>query len=833
MLGYDLNFEKVQKKMLRRTAPDTLFPVQAYDEASKLYFLEDSAIGYIFICEPLAGADEGTVQQLQVLMKERYPKDTIVSVSLWAGPDVKDQMDGMEYIRKQATHFYHGEPHEKAARLVADRKDFIEAGTKRPIDEYTSGIVRNVKVLFTVKIPTKAHRAKEPEIEMAVKLRRTTEQTLRTIGFCPEAPEPEEYLRLMGTILNWSENPSWKRDLPIYDDQNLINTQIIERDTAIQREKGKTTVGKKIVSSLSVKKYPEYPHLLSNVLLLGDVKDGMRGVNENILITLNIHFPDAEEAKTKFEVKKNAVTWQAMGPMQRYVPKLKLQKNSVDAMGEALTTGDRIVSAYLSFHLFTDTDEEAISATSNLKTYYSQLGYDIHEDVYTGLPMFLHALPFCASNKKEIRDMLVRYRTMGAQTHAIHLMPVLSEWKGGRSPVITLSSRNNQLMCLDIFDSDSNYNTIVAAESGAGKSFFVNNMITQYLSLGADIWIIEIGRSYKKQTITLGGEHMEFDSNSDISLNPFTAIVDFNDQASMLMAVLLAMIFDNDRPSDFQSTALQRIVAELWAEKGNDLNIDTLEERLLNYKDEGGEVDTRITDMGSQIYQFTSKGDLGKWFNRPATINFSNPLTVLELEELQGHKTLQKVVLLQLISTIQRSMFLGSKERKKILIIEEAWDLISGENEGSFIEAGVRKLRKYNGATVIILQSMGDLYKTAVGETIVENSANKFYLKQRGATIDRLHEEKKLDLTDGQAELLKTVHTIPGRYSELFVSTSRGKGIARFYASRKTQLLFTTDPNETALIEQNIALGMTTEEAIDSIIYSEGLTVEANYGTGG
>lgn len=816
-----LSYQKIQERLLGRISPSKLFPVLAYDDVTKIYYLEDQSIGFTYICEPLSGADESTIQQLKVIMKERYPADTIMSVILWAGPDVKEQMDGMTYLREAAESQYTGAPHYNAAKLVRGRKAFIEKGTKDPIDPYTGGILRNVKVVFTFKVPTKGAQPKETELSAATKIRRSVEQTLRTIGFNPTSPDPETYLRFMGTILNWDENPSWKRNLPIYNGADLINQQIIERGTAISREKGITKVGEKFIKSLSVKKYPEYPHLLSNILMLGDVKDGLRGVNDNLLICLNVHFPDSESAKTAFELKKNTITWQSMGPMIRYVPKLKKQKDSVDAMAAALLEGDRIVTAYLSFHLFTDTEDQAIDATSNLKTYYSQMGYDIHEDVYTGLPMFLHSLPFCASNKSEIRNMLQRYKTMGAETNALHFMPVLSEWKGGRNPVITLSSRSNQLMCLDLFESSSNYNTIIAAESGAGKSFFVNNIITQYLSLAADIWIIEIGRSFKKQTKILEGEHIEFTEDSDISLNPFTAIVDFNDQASMLMAVLLSMIFNNEKPTDFQEKSLYRIVTDMYAEHSNVITIDMLEEKLLHYKDENGDIDSRITDMGVQIYQFTTKGDLGKWFNKPATINFTNPLTVLELEELQGNKILQKVVLLQLISTIQRAMYLGSKERKKLLIIEEAWDLITGDNEGPFIEAGVRKLRKYNGATIIILQSMRDLYKTDVGETVVDNSSTKLYLKQKGTTIDRLHLEKKLDISDGQAELLKTVHTVPGRYSEIYINTSTGQGIARYYEDRKTQLIFTTDPNESNQIDKRIATGMTTEEAIDDLIKCE------------
>ncbi|ORP14430.1 hypothetical protein B7943_12470, partial [Vibrio cholerae] len=76
-----------------------------------------------------------------------------------------------------------------------------------------------------------------------------------------------------------------------------------------------------------------------------------------------------------------------------------------------------------------------------------------------------------------------------------------------------------------------------------------------------------------------------------------------------------------------------------------------------------------------------------------------------ELEELKGRKHLQQVVLLQLIYQIQQEMYLGERDRRKIVFIDEAWDLLTQGDVGKFIETGYRRFRKYGGSAVTVTQS--------------------------------------------------------------------------------------------------------------------------------
>lgn len=159
--------------------------------------------------------------------------------------------------------------------------------------------------------------------------------------------------------------------------------------------------------------------------------------------------------------------------------------------------------------------------------------------------------------------------------------------------------------------------------------------------------------------------------------------------------------------------------------------------------------DARIQDIGHQLFAFTSKGQYGRFFNGKNNLNFKNPFTVLELEELKGRQHLQQVVLLQLIYQIQQDMYLGERDRPKIVIIDEAWSLLSQGNVGEFIEHGYRRFRKYGGSAIVITQGVNDLYQNKVGQAIAENSAFTLLLGQKAEAIDAIQENKRLPLGEG------------------------------------------------------------------------------------
>lgn len=810
-----------QQKITERYSPSDLLSLLAYSPDDDLYFHEEKkhgSLSFCYMCYPMMGVDESRIQQLQVLLSQDFPAGTIIQATLWTSPDIEQTLFTMNAIRNVNPGDEKFKGLDIAKSLIKRRTEYLRKHTSEPMSDRTPMRVRDIQIAITVKVPCSGMVPTDRDIESTRRLRRATEQILSTLGMAPVFTEPESLLRLLGSIVNWDDNASWRSSALLYDSTRLIRDQVFDTETTLRVDEDGLWVGKKRVKTLCVKRAPEYVHLAQAAQFLGDYRTGQRGIRENILITLNILFPDAEEARTTMGTKKNTSTWQAMGPLSKYVPRLKMQKESYDCLFEALEDGDRVVKAYLSFVVFGDDEDEATAASSNLITYYRELGYRLQEDRYISLPIFLNALPLGAERGAE--KNLMRYRTMAGR-HAAQMLPVLGDWKGTGTPVFTLLSRNGQLMSIDLFDSPTNYSAVVAAESGSGKSFFVQAMMNDYLSLGASIYVIDVGRSFKNSCRILGGDHLEFTPDSNISMNPFTTIIDYEEQSDLLIAVLIAMISPAGKINEYQIAMLCKIVSELWGMHGNKLNIDILAETLENYRDQEGALDKRVNDLGAQLFRFTSKGEYGKWFNKPATIDFTNALTVCELVELKERKHLQKVVLVQLISVISRSMYLGDESRHKLLIIDEGWDLITEGVEGDFIERGVRQLRKHKGGAILILQSVNDLYKTSVGEAIAENTAHKFLMGQTAEAIDGLISKGRLSLSEAAGDLLKTVHTRKGEYSEIFVYARGGAGIGRLTVDRYSQLMFTTDPDEKAALTRRLDSGMGLDDAIDDIINSE------------
>ena len=149
----------------------------------------------------------------------------------------------------------------------------------------------------------------------------------------------------------------------------------------------------------------------------------------------------------------------------------------------------------------------------------------------------------------------------------------------------------------------------------------------------------------------------------------------------------------------------------------------------------------------------------GKFFEGPCTLNINNNFIVLELEELKQKKDLQKIVLLVLMYQISKRMYLGSRSQVKSCVIDEAWDLLGGDQEGAakFIETGYRRARRYNANFVTITQGINDYFKNATSIAAFENSAFNLILAQNPEAIAQLRASEKFPMDDYTEKLFQSV----------------------------------------------------------------------------
>ena len=313
--------------------------------------------------------------------------------------------------------------------------------------------------------------------------------------------------------------------------------------------------------------------------MIGDPLTGLRGIHGNFYINLNIFIPDNVDEKQAADQEMNSINYQAFGPMLKFNPKLLFKKDSADLLFKSINDGDRILKIKLSIGLFTDSLDKSETRLTEAQTYFSEIGWNIKEDKFITLPMLVNALPLCADPKA--LKFLQRYKRVGSKD-AVEFLPIISDWSGTGTPQLTFISRSGQIMAMDVFDSNTNYNTCVVAASGSGKSFLTNDIITSYISSGAKCWVIDIGRSYEKLTTAIGGDFVEFGEKSQICLNPFQIIKNYNEEADMLVGIIVSMAAMENKLSDLQHARLRSILKELWDEYQGGMTVDRVANKLLS-----------------------------------------------------------------------------------------------------------------------------------------------------------------------------------------------------------------------------------------------------------
>jgi conjugal transfer ATP-binding protein TraC len=799
---------------LRRNAPSEFLSPLSFEEGC--FILEDGYIGNAYLCEPLSGCDEQTVQKLEALYSLDLPNHSFIQVALYGLDDIDSFKRRFRIIRNEKA------ADERKDLFRADTTqtiDFLEHHTKTPLNENSGLLIRNFQVIISVKIPCKEQPPSADDIQICQTLDRTIFEVIKSTGLSPLRMNGDMWLHIMRNLFNWNDDNTWKGKVAKASPSIPLREQVFEWGKGIRVDKNGIIFDNKCAKILSVQQFPDTVVLPQMYDLVGDWRTGRYGIRENMAIILNLYFPPSDSTVAKLDRNRQTINFQATGPLQKWVPKLMKQKASHDALYESLSEGGRVLKAHLHFMLLADDMDKLDAAIANMKTYYKTNHFHVQEETWASIPLFHKALPF--GPEKSAVEFSKRYQTITSR-EAAEITPVLSDWKGTGTPVLNFVSRNGQLMHVDLFDAATNFNAAVAAKSGSGKSFLINEVIMSYMGsakgkLGGRVWTIDVGRSYEKMCEALGGEFICFDENANFSLNPFPVIRDWNEEVDMTLEWIFNMATTESEPlTSVQTSSISRHVNSLWEQLGAKLDITIIADSLL------ADDDPRVKDVGTQLYPFTERGPYGRYFsNKYAPIKMDNDFVVLELEELKGRKHLQSVVLLQLISRISNEMYLGARDRRKLLILDEAWEFLKGGSVGKFLETGYRRFRKYGASAICITQSINDLYSSESGRAIAENSSNMFLLAQKAETLDAIKAEKRLSFSDGLFEVLKTVHTEPFQYSEIFFYTELGCGIGRLYVNRFKQLLYSTMAEEVQKIRDYTSQGLTVSQAIGRIIEEE------------
>ena len=218
-----------------------------------------------------------------------------------------------------------------------------------------------------------------------------------------------------------------------------------------------------------------------------------------------------------------------------------------------------------------------------------------------------------------------------------------------------------------------------------------------------------------------------------------------------------------------------------------------------------------------------------------ANIDFRNDFMVIENEELKRAPDLHAVVNMILLYQITQDMYLSRERgdhRKKLLMIDELMQQLGeiGADDpvkARVVEEAARRARKYGGSLVTATQGADDYYSSKQMETAFHFSDWVFLLRQKPESIELLEANHRLVLDDAKKRLLNSLRTEPGVFSEMYVYSPMGEGVARLILDPYTLLLFSNRHEDNMAIDLRRARGMSIDEAIADVLRERGVPRES------
>lgn len=378
------------------------------------------------------------------------------------------------------------------------------------------------------------------------------------------------------------------------------------------------------------------------------------------------------------------------------------------------------------------------------------------------------------------------------------LFPFVSfDLTSDRGILYGINRHNSSLILFDRFSLE-NYNSVIFAKSGSGKSYATKLELLRSLMFGTDIIVIDPEREYEQLAEATGGRSLNISLSSEHHINPFDLppVKEDEDPKNILRSNIIALVglfrimLSGLTPTE--DAIVDRAISETYALK--DITGDT---------DFTGAESPSLSDFeqvlsgmeGSEsLVERLSKYTRGTWagfLNQPTNIDLKQQFVVFSVRDMEDE--LKPVAMYIITHYIWNAVRHDLK--KRLLVIDEAWWMMKSEDTASFLYSVAKRGRKYYLGVCTITQDVEDFLKSPYGRPILTNSSMQLLLKQSPTTIDVL--KQTFNLTDEEKYLLLEAGVGEG----LFFAGLKHVAI-KIVASYTEDQIITSDPSQVLAIKK-------------------------------
>lgn len=399
---------------------------------------------------------------------------------------------------------------------------------------------------------------------------------------------------------------------------------------------------------------------------------------------------------------------------------------------------------------------------------------------------FISTGPFCKDDLGVYRNI----STWGLSTTFPFSSSTLSHDDG---ILYGINTHNNSLVLFDRFKSE-NANMTVFAKSGSGKSFAVKLEILRSLMMWTDVIVIDPENEYQALINQVWWSYLDVSLNSNQRINPFDLPLPLKDQRerpgdllrSWVINLLGLMNLMLGKMSALEESLMEKALITTYSLKWITFEDDSiLDKEIPIMKDLQDVLETMdwANSLVTRLEKFTTW--IFSWiFSQRTNIDLKEWLQVFSVRDLDD--MLRPIAMYVILNYMWNKV--KSSNKKRILVIDEAWNVMQHEDSAKFLFWLVKRARKYNLGITTITQDVEDFISSPYGKPIVTNSSIQILLKQSSASIDVLQNVYKL--TEQEKYILLNAAVWQGLF---FAGTEHVwlQVVASFYEEQ----VVTTDPN--------------------------------------
>lgn len=364
-----------------------------------------------------------------------------------------------------------------------------------------------------------------------------------------------------------------------------------------------------------------------------------------------------------------------------------------------------------------------------------------------------------------------------------------------------INMHNTGLVIFDRFSLE-NANMVVFAKSGAGKSFAVKLEALRSMMLGAEVIVVDPENEYQKLCEAVGGSYINLSLNSPTRINPFDLpkaiesdeaedalranLITLHGLMRLMMggAQLSASGIAMPALSPVEEADLDQALIDTYARAGITSDplthntppptINDLYETLLHMGGTGPQ-------LAQRLRKYTT-GTFAGIFSQQSNVDINNNMVVFSIRDLEDE--LRPVAMYIVLSYIWNKT--RTEQRKRLLVVDEAWQLMKYDDSANFLFSLAKRARKYYLGLTTITQDVEDFMGSKMGRAIVANASMQLLLKQSTSAVDVLAEVFKL--TDEEKKRLAQFPI--------------GQGLF-FAGANHVHIQVIASPTETSLISTN------------------------------